>query len=339
MGCSDWKPLGFWGWRRSFALAVLAWACATGTPAAAFRNLEKGGSAPDFALKSTTGSEVSLSGLRGRAVILVFAKQGQEKSAQALTALNALDASVTEKVARTAIVVNPNEGDATRWASEAGAKFPVLLDPGGQVYGLYGVLVTPTTGVFDPEGRFFGEVSGYTASYRTEVESLAKQALGLEQAEQKKGVSASEGAPKTEQRKSAERFLEQARILIKRKMKDKALGAAKDSVAADETYSEAHEVLGTVLLDISEGNVDEANTQYSRALELAPRNSDAKLGVARVKSIKGDYQGATTILEEAVRLNPKPEKVYYELGLVHERAKQYEKAVEAYRKALEKLLN
>ena len=44
------------------------------------------------------------------------------------------------------------------------------------------------------------------------------------------------------------------------------------------------------------------------------------------------------MLQQAVMLNPRPEKVYYELGRVYERAGDYQKAVEAYRKALERLL-
>jgi predicted TPR repeat methyltransferase len=44
------------------------------------------------------------------------------------------------------------------------------------------------------------------------------------------------------------------------------------------------------------------------------------------------------LLEQAALLNPKPEKVYFELGRVHERAGEYPEAVQAYRKALERLL-
>jgi tetratricopeptide (TPR) repeat protein len=164
-------------------------------------------------------------------------------------------------------------------------------------------------------------------------------ALGLATAaEERTKIEVASGPATTEERKEAERHLGKARILVKRKMKEKAVAAAENAVSADPSYVDAQVFLGTLLLDLSDENADKAQAYFEKALKLAPRNVDAKVGVARVKSLQGDTDGAVSILEDAVRLNPKPEKIYYELGLVHERAQQYQEAVEAYRKALERLL-
>lgn len=304
--------------------------------ALAFRNVANGSKAPDFTLKSTSGADVSLGASSGKAVVVIFVRQGQEKSARALGALGKIDPTLAEKAAVLAVVINPDDGDAGKWAAQAEAKYPILLDGNGRVYGLYGGVVAPSTGVVGPDGQFVAEVGGYTASYKDEVEALLRRALG---AEEKASGAPPEPVAKTEERKVAERHLEQARALLKRKMKEKALISARDAVKADKGWPEAYEVLGTALLDNSDQNAEEAKRNFERALDLAPRSVEAKAGLGRVKSIQGDYPGAVSALEEAARLNPRAERVYYQLGLAHERAKQYEKAVEAYRKALERLMD
>ena len=65
--------------------------CGLTSPAAAFRNLKEGAAAPDFTLKSLKGEDVTLSSFKGKAVLVAFVHQGQEKSEKVLEALAALD--------------------------------------------------------------------------------------------------------------------------------------------------------------------------------------------------------------------------------------------------------
>ncbi|MDA8086275.1 MAG: tetratricopeptide repeat protein, partial [Nitrospiraceae bacterium] len=52
---------------------------------------------------------------------------------------------------------------------------------------------------------------------------------------------------------------------------------------------------------------------------------------------KGDLQGALADLKEALELNPNPVLAYYELGNVYLKMGQPQKALEAYKKGIEKL--
>jgi len=319
------------------AVLVVGLALGVAAPSHGFRNVPEGAKAPDFTLKGLDGKSVSLGTHVGKAVILAFVRQGQERSAEALADLAKLDPALSERALVVSVVLNPSEGDVAQWVSPLGITYPVLLDEAGEVYGLYGVMVSPSTGVIAPDGTFRGEVGSHTAGYRSVVEDLVKEALGIvAPAEQSEVAAAAPG--KTEERKTAERHLEKARLLLKRKMADKAVAAAQEAVAADPTYPEAQVTLGEYLLDLSDERADEALAHFEKALALSPKDVGAKVGVARVKGIKGDYEGAAEILLSAAKLNPKPEKLYYELGQVYERAGQFEKAVGAYRKALERLL-
>jgi tetratricopeptide (TPR) repeat protein len=309
------------------------------SPAAAFRNLKEGAQAPEFTLKSSQGQDVSLGSFKGKAVVVAFVRQGQEKSEKVLQALASLDAAVTAKAQILVVVANPAEGDAGAWASKVSGSLMVLLDPGEEVYGKYGVMVSPSTGVIKADGSFMTELAGYSAAYKDELEGVLKVGLGLATAEEVKAAAEKGKVGDTpDARKAAERELDKARLLVQRKMKDKALEPAKQAVASDDTYAPAHAFLGRLLLDASDANADEAMAHFEKALQLAPRDVDAKVGAARVKALKGDVDGAVALLEEATKLNPKPERVYYQLGLIYEKAGKNEKAAEAYRKALEKLV-
>jgi len=325
------------GKRLASVVLTLGLALASVAPSHGFRNVPEGGKAPDFTLKGLDGKTVSLGSHAGKAVVLAFVRQGQERSAEALADLAKLDRALAERALVVSVVLNPAEGDAAQWVSPLGVTFPVLLDDAGEAYGLYGVMVAPSTGVIAPDGTFRGEVGSHTAGYLGEVEDLVREALGI--AAPKAEAATAEASPgKTEERKSAERHLEKARLLLKRKMADKAVAAAEEAVAADPTYADAHVTAGELLLDLSDDRADEALGHFEKALALSPKDVGAKVGVARVKGVKGDHEAAAEMLLSAAKINPKPEKLYYELGRVYERAGQFEQAVGAYRKALERLL-
>lgn len=336
MGGETVKIMGY----RAVALGLLGsmlLVCAGGSRAYAFRNVKVGDPAPAVALPSTGGDTVDITSLQGKAVVMAFLRQGQEKSTRALEGLSKVAEAFQDRAAVVAVVLNPGDGDAAAWAESAGARFPILLDSNQDAYARFGVVVAPSTGVLDPAGVFVGEVDGHTHGFEGDVTALVKTALGEAPAEE--APETVEAPGKSAERKIAERHLQKARLLIKRKMTDKALAPAREAVQADDTFGEAHVLLGTLLLDVSDDNAAEALPHFERALEIDGRNQEASVGKARVQALQGDYEGAVAVLDAAVRVTPKPEQMYYELGRIHERAGQYEKAVEAYRKALEKLLH
>lgn len=309
------------------------------SPADAFRNLKEGAEAPDFTLKGLKGEDVTLSSFKGKAVVIAFVHQGQEKSEKVLKALAALDAAVAAKTQVLAVLVDSGEGNPAGWAPAAGAAFPVLLDPAKDVYGKYGVFVTPATGVVKPDGTFEAEVASYSASYKDETEGLLKLALGLATEEELKTAAEKAKVPETsKERKMAERELEKARKLVERRMKDKAVEAAKQAVKSDPAYGPAHAFLGRLLLDVSDKNADEAMGHFQKALELDAKDLTAVCGAARVKALQGDTDGAVAMLEEAAKGHDHPERALFELGVVQEKAGRHDKAVKAYRGALELVL-
>ena len=164
--------------RVASGLVFLGLVLAGNQPAMAFRNVAEGAAAPAFSLPAVSGEKVSLGDFAGKPVVLAFVRQGQEKSRDTLADLAAAAGGLPGGAGVVAVVINVAEGDAAAWAKAAGANYPVLLDEAGEVYGSYGILVAPSTGVVAPDGTFRGEVTGHTADYRREVENAIRVALG-----------------------------------------------------------------------------------------------------------------------------------------------------------------
>jgi mycoredoxin-dependent peroxiredoxin len=132
--------------------------------------LRVGEPAPDFTLKNFTGRAVTLSGLRGKRVLLVFfplAFTGICESELGAIRDN-LAAFQNDTVATLTVSVGPPPTHKV-WATQSGFTFPVLSDfwPHGAVAQSYGVFDAasgvPNRGTFvlDPAGIIaFAEMNG-----------------------------------------------------------------------------------------------------------------------------------------------------------------------------------
>ncbi|MHA2055737.1 MAG: tetratricopeptide repeat protein, partial [Candidatus Hodarchaeales archaeon] len=62
-------------------------------------------------------------------------------------------------------------------------------------------------------------------------------------------------------------------------------------------------------------------------------------GLGGALILKGDIDRALEILTDATVANPYPQRTYYELGRAYELKGEQDKALEMYKKAIEKIIN
>jgi methylamine dehydrogenase accessory protein MauD len=111
--------------------------------------LKPGMPAPDFTLPAAAGGEVSLHDFVGRRVFLVFTQSGCKPCHRILPELNKLQRGGSLQV----MVVNNGEPEATgRWAAEARASFPVLVQQQYSVSKRYEMFATPFAFLIDERG-------------------------------------------------------------------------------------------------------------------------------------------------------------------------------------------
>lgn len=136
---------------------------------------------PDFTLPTLDGETVTLSGLRGRVVLLnIWASWCPPCRAE----MPAMQRVWEEYQARGLVVLAVNStiqdtpADAQTFVSENGLTFPVLLDTGGEVTRLYRVSSLPTSFFIRADGTIREVVIGgpmAEALPRSRVEQLLKE--------------------------------------------------------------------------------------------------------------------------------------------------------------------
>jgi len=84
-------------------------------------------------------------------------------------------------------------------------------------------------------------------------------------------------------------------------------------------------------IDMSTRNFLSAETQFTRAHQLAPRNRDALFGRALARHLLGSFVAAEQDLGAVLALDPNFADGYWQLGLLHEKMNEPKKAISDYR--------
>ncbi len=105
-----------------------------------------------------------------------------------------------------------------------------------------------------------------------------------------------------------------------------ALEKAQRAVEIDSNDSDAHRVLGLILL--YERHWEEAEIHYKEAIRINPNNADALVAIVDLQSLTARPQEGLQSAAKALRLNPRPPgRYYWVLGYAQVVAGQYENAV------------
>jgi adenylate cyclase len=113
----------------------------------------------------------------------------------------------------------------------------------------------------------------------------------------------------------------------------KAYELARKAVKLDDSLDPAHYIIGLVYVYLHE--FDKAVAEGERAVELNPNGAEALAFLGYILNCAGRPTEAIETLQRAIRLNPMPPAFYYHfLGAGYMQARQYDKAVVTYKKAL-----
>lgn len=132
---------------------------------------------PEFSGRTLEGQTASLSGLRGRVVILNFWATWCLECRPEMPVLEQLHREFASRgLAIVGINAREDREAVRRYAKELGLTFPLVLDPSGKINALYGVIGLPTTFVVGRDGRAVALAIGprewASAPARTIIETL-----------------------------------------------------------------------------------------------------------------------------------------------------------------------
>jgi len=113
-----------------------------------------------------------------------------------------------------------------------------------------------------------------------------------------------------------------------------AMEYAQKCVSLDESFSDAHAVLGMIYLLMRQW--DKAVKESELAVSLSPNSADNIVFLAIALRVVGKVEEALALLNKAVRLNPIPPNYYFhEFGSCYRIMGQYEKAIIMLKRVLD----
>jgi adenylate cyclase len=114
----------------------------------------------------------------------------------------------------------------------------------------------------------------------------------------------------------------------------RAIGLFRKAIELDDSLAIAHAALG--FWSIYARQYDTAMAEGERALELEPNSADVIFAYAYILSLTGRPEEAIPFFKEAIRLNPKPPRVYFmSFGVALRDSGQYEEAIVQVKRAIE----
>ncbi|MGE4548126.1 MAG: cytochrome c biogenesis protein CcdA [Intestinibacillus sp.] len=142
--------------------------------------------APGFTLNDQFNNSHTLSGYKGKVILLNFWTTWCGYCKEEMPDLEAVykelgenrDEVVILGVANPRTDENPNNQDVTekeiiQFMQDSGYTYPVVMDKTGEVFGNYGITSFPTTFMIDRDGKVFGYVTGMLT--REQMDSIIQQ--------------------------------------------------------------------------------------------------------------------------------------------------------------------
>jgi len=115
----------------------------------------------------------------------------------------------------------------------------------------------------------------------------------------------------------------------------RAFELAQKAISLDDSNAAAYSVLGQIYM--MKKQYDKATAECERAVSLDPNSADNFLRLGMVLNYADRAEKAIPYLQKAIRLNPLPSAHYFiQLAVSYRDSGQYEKAIEASKKALQR---
>ncbi len=120
-----------------------------------------GSAAPAFSLPRLNGPSVSLADYRGKVVMINIWASWCNSCRQEMPSMEKFYESMKGKPFEIlAVSIDAQKNDADQFARQLGLTFPILLDPGKNVYDLYQATGQPETFIIDKQGKVAKHIIG-----------------------------------------------------------------------------------------------------------------------------------------------------------------------------------
>lgn len=307
------------------------------------RRISVGSESPEFSAVDVAGKTFAYKHGGGKALMFVFLAMGQERSGRAVSALEGIVSRLSDysdSFETVLVVTRPRskkEADSTPGEvafSEYGDKGMVVLgDEDYEVWGKFGVIVTPTVIISGKDDKVLWVEAGFGYAFAPVVEARLKQALGLATESESVGAGKVRTVNNSSSNARAQRHLRMAKLLRDKGREKSAIREVEKALAVDPNSVEVALELGEIYCKKGEGE------KAVKAIgKVVGGNRIEKARVSLVfgwaNRLAGKLDAAEEHLLEAVKQNPRMGRALFELGRVYQAKEEFEKSSDAYYRAL-----
>jgi Flp pilus assembly protein TadD len=301
-------------------------------PARGFRYVEVGHPVPVLRLDAGGGVAVTVPA-PGRVTLLLFWRPGQSLSDEAFADVAAL---ASQPSLAGVDVVGVPEAGSVGGPPASSSRLRLLRDPDGRVAQAYGIIVTPSAGIIDGEGRLAYYLPSRPANYRALLGAHVAHARREMNDDQLATRVAGLGESYGRAAEAVQAAYRRGVTLAREGRHADAVSALTEALRLAPDHLDARVQLGYAYLD--GGQPAAALEQFERVLARNHGAPAARVGKGIARLRLGDADEAIRLLEEATALNPEPVRGHRELATAYEARGDLPRALEHYRWAYRKLL-
>lgn len=306
-------------------------------------NPPDGAPAPRIILDDINGKTVDSETLKGRAGVIVFGELNHEGTKKACGELQTVlaDPRLAHGQAIPMLIIAQDAAPEVLREEASKGRYPALIlhDPARDVFGEYEILVIPSVVVVDREGIVVHAMPGFSPRFKDLLSSSLLRATGQISQEQLDQVLHPETAPPIDPDVArANRLSSLGDELVRHGLIELAEDRYKEALEVAPGNERAMLGLGRLLID--QGRIEEAEAMYRSLRTKHPESTAAQLGLAEVGIRTGgeSMDEAASTLRILLERNPNQPRALYLLGLVHEKREEWAEAASKYRAAAEMLL-
>jgi tetratricopeptide (TPR) repeat protein len=301
-------------------------------------NILHGVTAPDFSLNTIDGKSLSLSDFKDKLIILIYWRPDQDRSLLAIKEGQDIFTRYRDKQVQVlGLIADDVNIDAVhKILNDNKIEYPVFIDSGRQVYGTYGIRVYPMTIIIGKTGKLVYDLPGHSLNYKNALEGHVRHILGEIDDKELQAMVSPHNIHIDQSLLKAHRKYNLALKFVELRFFDQAIGIVEESLEAEKDYAPSHVLLGYLYLH--ENDSEKAFDEFNIAIKLDSGLHDAKTGLGATLVLQGKPDLAIQLLNKAVAGNPNPEITYYELGKANELKGDMNRALEMYKRSVDKLM-
>ena len=322
--------------RSHIGLLLLVVVTAMPHPAHAVRNLKVGDPLPSFFLPRADGTAglYESKQLLGQPAVIIFWRPNHELSLTALRDLQEIAQQVGLSKFKLLAVDAKLSTHQDVQAALAGQNisFPVALDPQRTLYEEVGLIVCPTTLLFDAKGRLQFVVASHTRQFRQMIQARLRFLVGeIDEQTMNEQIKPALHGIEPDMAAAWRMYNLGVRLQAEGKM-DEAASIFEKTIEQHPSLAEAHCALG--FLRFAAADPNRAAERFQAAIKHNPSLPQAQLGRAMILARTGNEREAEQILLALVGHTSIAARARYELGRIYAARGESQKALTFFQDAL-----